>query len=150
MKMMTCSMSVNFEKTDGPGEAPPPPHPGRSTAASSVAAAAAPIFNNSRRLTFAEAMGSFIRPFTASAGLEEKGNRNTATVNHRTSPRLGRPRRVARRRERAPQDDSLAGPSRLLSRDNQRGHDPESPWFCLDCPPRDGGSPCPSPEETVA
>jgi hypothetical protein len=36
-------------------------------------------------------MGSFIRPFTASAGLEEKGNRNTATVNHRTSPRLGRP-----------------------------------------------------------
>ncbi len=58
-------------------------------AASSAAAVVAPIFNNSRRLTFAEAMGSFIRLFTASAGLEEKWNQNTATVNHRTSPPAG-------------------------------------------------------------
>jgi len=47
-----------FRANGWTGEAPPPPHPGRSTAASSVAAAAAPIFNNSRRLTFAEAMGA--------------------------------------------------------------------------------------------
>src|SRR5882672_11370463 len=60
MKMTTCSMSVNLEQTDGPGEVPPPPHPGRSTAASSAAAVVAPIFNNSRRVTFVEGTGSFI------------------------------------------------------------------------------------------
>src|SRR5216684_3168691 len=63
MKMTTCSMSVNLEQTDVPGEVPPPPHPGRSTAASSVAAVAAPIFNNSRRVTFLEGMGSSIHSF---------------------------------------------------------------------------------------
>jgi len=63
--MTTCSMSVNLEQTVGvgPGEVPPPPHPGRSTAASSAAAVVAPIFNNSRRVTFLEGMGSFIPSF---------------------------------------------------------------------------------------
>src|SRR6266849_3055964 len=78
MKMTTCSMSVNLEQTDGPGEIPPPPHPGRSTAASSAAAAVAPIFNNFRGVTFLEGMGSFISSFPSveSATL----TRNPATL----------------------------------------------------------------------
>src|SRR5882762_267061 len=63
MKMTMCSMSVNLEQTDGPGEVPPPLHPGSSMAASSAAAVVAPIFNNSRRVTFLEGMGSFIPSF---------------------------------------------------------------------------------------
>ncbi len=58
-----CSMSVNWEQTDGPVEVPPPLHPGNIMAASSAAAAAAPIFNKSRRVTFLEVMGSFVPSF---------------------------------------------------------------------------------------